>query len=166
MLTGRQRAFADAWDGIGTGKAAAIAAGYTGTAGALEVTASRLLRHAGVRARIAERLGSGAVEPEPIEPNASTSPAPETSSGTPSERVAILMSIARDPAIAPKDRTAACVAAARISGEIGPGRYELPRAPKQKLPPASREPDPAPVGPATARLAPVLVFSDRDRRVG
>lgn len=165
MLTGRQRAFADAWDGIGTGKAAAIAAGYTGTAGALEVTASRLLRHAGVRARIAERLGAGAVEPaEGLE--VSPAPSPEVSSGTPSERVAILMGIARDPSISPKDRTAACVAAARISGEIGPGRYELPRAPKQKLPPASREPDPAPVGPATARLAPVLVFSDRDRRVG
>lgn len=54
-LSAKQRAFALAYDGPGTGVQAAQTAGYSGTRGDLTGVSSRLLRHEGVRAALAAR---------------------------------------------------------------------------------------------------------------
>ena len=56
-LSAKQRAFADAWQGPGSGVAAAQAAGYGGSPHALGAAAARLLRHPGVVARIELKYG-------------------------------------------------------------------------------------------------------------
>ena len=55
MLTPKQKAFVDARARGLNGLEAARAAGYSGSGNALKVTASRLMKHAGVRAALEER---------------------------------------------------------------------------------------------------------------
>lgn len=142
-LNRRQRAFADAYAGPGTGSAAAREAGYTGSSRVLEVTASKLLRHPGVRARIEARLGAEAVEPAPApKPVAPKGLRKGVGRGTATERVEILMRLARDGKLTAKERIAAVLAAAELEGERGRGRLEplrpvLPPLPADETPPAS-----------------------------
>jgi hypothetical protein len=171
-LNARQRAFADAWAGIGTGVAAAREAGYTGDGRALKVTASKLLRHPGVRARIAARLGDGVLEQATVEAPATT-PARRSvppgglvkgrGRGTATERVELLMGIARDKKLTPKERIAAVLAAAELEGERGRGRIDPPRAAPVLPPMPSDRDDPAP---RRAHPALALVMNDEDAHGG
>lgn len=144
-LNARQRAFADAYEGRGTGISAARAAGYTGNARVLQVTASKLLRHPGIRARITARLGAA--------------PAPKLvkgrGRGTTTERVEILMAMARDKTLTAKERIAAVMAAADLEGERGARRIDPA---KPVIPPMHGETEPT----STPRPRLTLVMSDDD----
>lgn len=158
MLTERQRRFADAWNGSGTGAEAARAAGYQGAHKSLKVCASRLLRHPAVRARIEERLGPVAKVEAPSEPELAA-----PSEWSKAQRLEVLRAIATDPKTAARDRVAAVREAARIAGDLDrPHRSRaLPPAPAPKVPdvtaPAGRDGGKAP----RARIE--LVLSAKDR---
>jgi hypothetical protein len=129
-LNARMRAFADAWQGPGTGADAARAAGYSGTSPALRVRASELLRDPRIRARILERLGPHALDaPEvpPADPIAADAPplVKGKGRGTATERIEISMRIARNPKADPKDRLAAVRLAAELERELPRGSAGL-----------------------------------------
>lgn len=166
-LNKRQRAFADAWNGYGTGVAAARAAGYRGSAKVLQVTAAKLLKHPGVIARIEERLGRPIAEllkPPASGPELEPPPVPTGSPlvkgrgrGTATERIEIAMKIARSSKSADRDRLAALRLAAELEQELRPvrSRVAAPAAIAAPLPP------PSPARPP--RLA--LVLSDTDQEL-
>lgn len=145
LLTEKQQAFADAWAGHGSGARAAALAGFGGTRQQLRSVASRLLRHEGVRTRILARLGPKAFDrPEHdgregrgvMKPDLD----PAADVGTTTERVELLMEMARDESLEPKDRVAAVKLAALICGEIGPVRYAPPPPAKPRDPSEPTEP--------------------------
>lgn len=175
-LSDRQRAFVAAYEGPGTGTRAAIAAGY----GSSNVTAQRsagvCLRNPKVLAALAERArveGRPELAQRGRAPSKAASvdeaPAPPRGGrwakkiGTTSERVAILMEIARDPSTSPKDRIDAIDAAAKILGEVGPRRAVRIVAPP---PPSAPAPTPAPAieQPGGEVSADDLEMADDDRR--
>lgn len=164
-LNGRQRAFADAYAGPGTGVAAARAAGYQGDAHTLQVAASKFLRHPGIRARIEERLGAAQLEAPPEPP-----PKPRDEAGlvkgkgrgTQTERIEMLMRMARrrgELTESDRIRMNVILAAAELEGERRPGVRRDPRSRTGILPPL---PAPDPVQPP--KTAPLrLVLNERDR---
>jgi phage terminase small subunit len=177
-LSDKQRAFVAAYEGPGTGTRAAIAAGY----GSSEVTANRAaqdaLRNPKVLAALTERarvegrpeLAQRGRAPSKATAVAEVEPAPPRAGkwakkiGTTSERVAILMEIARDPKASPKDRIDAIDAAAKILGEVGPRRAVRIVAPP---PPSAPPPTPAPAieQPSAGEVsADDLEMADEDRR--
>ena len=162
-LNVRQRVFADAYSGHGTGVAAARAAGYRGDAHTLQVAASKLLRHPGIRARIEERIGAQQLEapPAPPGPRDEGGLVKGRGRGTPTERVEMLMRMARRKGeLTESDRIRAHIilSAAELEGERRPSAGRAPgRA--AVLPPLA-EPAP-PAAPRAAGLR--LVTNERDR---
>lgn len=169
-LTAKARVFADSWSGPGTGAEAARAAGYSGTADALRVRASELLKDSRVRQRITERLGPAALEqPEArLDAGRLKPPPPVTSPlrkgkgrGTPTERIELAMALARDAGIDPKARIAALRLGAELEGELRTatlGRRSV------RMPDAAPElPAPAPATKPAAGLRLVLNDADAER---
>lgn len=137
-LTGKARAFADAYAGPGTGSAAARTAGYSGGDHALRVRASELLRDDRIRQRITGRLGPTALE-QPTAPEVGRKPPPPITGplrkgkgrGTATERIELAMAIARNRKNDPKARLMALRLGAELEGEIrtaAPGRRPTPIA--------------------------------------
>lgn len=167
LLTRKQRAFCDLYAGPGTGTASARAAGYKGSAGTVQSVASKLLRDARVRARITERLGAQALE-RSTQPTAGDPEAPKPMGlvkglgrGTATERIELLMKVARSRKSSPLDKVRALLAAAELEGERPRGVVRA-RTPVAVPPPVSVEP----ASTKPARLALVLSPSDRERSNG
>lgn len=150
-LTELQRAFVAEYRGEGDGARAARAAGYQGDDKTVSVAVARLLKHPlvleALEARRAERAAQAAAQP------------PETTrtTGTATERLELLMALARDPQVHPRDRVKAIATAAQLAGELGRGRYDLPAAPV--VPVTAPPPDTAPV--PSAAPAPVVKIPSR-----
>lgn len=171
-LTAKARAFADAYQGPGTGSAAARAAGYSGGDHALRVRASELLKDDRVRQHITKRLGPGALE-QPTTTGGVKPPPPVTGvlrkgvgRGTATERIEILMSLARKKRLSPEDRirVSAVLAAAELEGEVrtaGPGRHARTIAPSSDAAAAEQKP-----GVPSRGLRLVLSPADEERTRG
>lgn len=181
-LNERMRAFADAWNGDGTGAAAARAAGYAGDDATLRPIASKLLRDSRVRARIVERLGPSVLAPpsppsddeldvdvgdDPPEATPTDEPdglQPGAGRGTATERVVLLMEMARDKSISARERVQALALAAELEGERRVGtvrpRRDRPTAP---LLPTVPDPTPPPTDPRQRVLH--LVMNPQDRKL-
>jgi hypothetical protein len=143
------RAFADAWAGSGTGTAAARAAGYQGTDATVQVRASQLLRHPGVRARIEARLGAAALAAPEVPLPSVEAPGPALvkgrGRGTATERVELLMAMARDKKAPVRERVQAIGLAAELEGERKPARARgAGRQPMIPLPTAPAAPSSPP----------------------
>lgn len=164
-LNARMRAFADAWQGTGTGADAARVAGYSGTSPQLRVRASELLRDPRVRARILERLGPHALDAPEIpaaDPQADAPPLVKGKGrGTATERIEIAMRLARNQKADPKDRLAAVRLAAELERELPRGGAALRGGapPPVAMPVATR-----PTG--KPKLSLVLSEADEERADG
>jgi hypothetical protein len=151
-LTELQRAFVAEYRGEGDGARAARAAGYQGNDKTVSVAVARLLKHPlvleALEARRAERAAQAAAQP----------PEATRTTGTATERLELLMALARDPEVHPRDRVKAIATAAQLAGELGRGRYDLPAAPV--VPATTPPPDTGPVVPSAAP-APVVKIPSR-----
>ncbi len=145
MLTEKRLAFADRWR-PGKTLDAMRAAGFSGSVAALRAEGSKLLRNAEVRAAIEKR----GIEPPPLRPGRK-GPAkrervpvvvkPNRRVGTTTQRVELMMAIARDTKETARDRIAATKLAALICGEVGPGRFVPAPAPRVEDPIAPAAPE-------------------------
>lgn len=157
------RAFADAWQGTGTGRAACRSAGYGGGDRTLDALAPKLLRDERIRARILERLPHAFDDLPELVPAAERPLEPGLvkgrGRGTATERVELAMGIARSRKVEPQHRIAALRLAAELELELRAPRPARGRAPLAAPPPASDSSTPTPSSTRGLRL----VVSDRDR---
>jgi hypothetical protein len=167
-LTAKARAFADAYNGPGSGSAAARAAGYSGGDHALRVRASELLKDARVRQHITKRLGPGALEQPEVGGAGVTPPPPVTGvlrkgvgRGTATERIELAMAIARSKDLDPKARIQALRLGAELEGELRTATTGRQRP----IAPADASLRPAPAAPAPG-LRLVLNPADEERSRG
>lgn len=108
-----------AYAGRGSGVEAARAAGYTGAPSTIRKTAWSLLQDP----RVVEAIEGRGVRIE----RGRVEPVPRVLARVDFERIAILMTIARDESAAAADRIRAIRAAARLAGDLDPRRAPLPR---------------------------------------
>lgn len=155
MLTKRQTQFVDAYELEQNATKAAMAAGYAERYA--QQRGSTLLRDPEVRAELERR---GVAVRGPGRPKRPRSPRPELPTarvGTQTEHAALAWKLANSKDVEPKDRIKALALCATICGEIGPGRFAPPPAPRR---PETAE-APSPVAPAekpdaTTPRAPVV----------
>lgn len=161
-LTERQRHFVAQYRGDGDGSRAAKAAGYKGTPGSIAVQASRLMAHPGVKAALEEKFAKARQASA-----AASKKGGRKSIGSTTRRLELLMAIAEDTTIAPRDRTTAIKIAAEIAGEVGRHRFDPPA--KSPSIAEADEPDPPPASTPTGkgpRLPPRLLVVSQERGGG
>lgn len=134
-LTERQRKFVAEYRGQGDGLRAARAAGFKGDDATVRVSASRLMKHAGVKAAIEAKRARRR------KPSASSGAVGTHAWGL--EQLADVVANPAQPGAFAKIR--AVELALRLTGEIGRGRYEPPRGDS-----ATGDPEPELEGAAAA----------------
>lgn len=163
-LTELQRKFVAEYRGRGDGLRAAKAAGFKGADTTTKVTASRLLKHPGVKAALEAKF---AEIRKARETEAKKGGRSRRSIGSTTRRLELLMQIAEDPRNDPRARTSAIKVAAEIAGEIGRHRFDPPATAPSIA--ESPEPTSAPTGPAVhpgSRVPPRLLVINQERGNG